>query len=370
MADMDTVYINLMADDPTHQKELLSFPLIPVTGPDGKKELQHQVRTQSLLASDKQTERFIFLNTYGFIYDTTPDKTTFSTPEHINQPKRTMVSAAMMTIGLVPANIPLNELTATVFGLKVRVRKSARYREVVWYQCNPVPALLAATRFGRQGGLESSTGVSVKASEKIDCEKDYTYYPYFLSVCYIATPNLFKVPKMVANATNSQLYHLTMQVTFAFPKNIPPANQKLLTQVDEGFEGTVDCHFGNMLKKDRKGNMRTLSQAADKVRRMNILVGIFDLHGPTLFLEYTGKLTKALLGFMSTSRTAIIPISQLNPMLSQLMWSSDAQIVKLRVVITTSKRGPCGGEQEYVLDPKFTVKKEKARLNPFKKAAQ
>lgn len=174
---------------------------------------------------------------------------------------------------------------------------------------------------------------------------------------------------MVANATNSQLYHLTMQVTFAFPKNIPPANQKLLIQVDEGFEGTVDCHFGNMLKKDRKGNMRTLSQAADKVRRMNILVGIFDLHGPTLFLEYTGKLTKALLGFMSTSRTAIIPISQLNPMLSQLMWSSDAQIVKIRVVITTSKRGPCGGEQEYVLDPKFTVKKEKARLNPFKKAA-
>nr|BAW94624.1 matrix protein [Avian metaavulavirus 2]BAW94631.1 matrix protein [Avian metaavulavirus 2] len=364
--------VRLYIDEASPDIELLSYPLIMKDTGHGTKELQQQIRVAEIGALQGGKNESVFINAYGFVQQckVKPGATQFFQVDAATKPE--VVTAGMIIIGAVKGVADITKLAEEVFELDISIKKSASFHEKVAVSFNTVPLSLMNSTACRNLGYVTNAEEAIKCPSKIQAGVTYKFKIMFVSLTRLHNGKLYRVPKAVYAVEASALYKVQLEVGFKLDVAKDHPHVKMLKKVKRNGEtlylGYAWFHLCNFKKTNAKGESRTISNLEGKVRAMGIKVSLYDLWGPTLVVQITGKTSKYAQGFFSTTGTCCLPVSKAAPELAKLMWSCNATIVEAAVIIQGSDRRAVVTSEDLEVYGAVAKEKQAAKgFHPFRK---
>nr|UNW59115.1 matrix protein [Avian metaavulavirus 2] len=364
--------VKLYVDETSPDIELLSYPLVMKDTGHGTKELQQQIRVAEIGTLHGGKNESVFINAYGFVQQDKikPGAAQFYQMEEGHKPE--VITAGMVIIGAVKGGTDITKLAEDVFSLDITIKKSASFHEKVAVTFNTVPLSLMNSTACKNLGYLTNAEESIKCPSKIQAGVTYKFKVMFVSLTRLHNGKLYRVPKVVYSIETTALYKVQLEVGFKLDVAKDHPHVKMLRKVERDGEvkyiGYAWFHLCNFKRTTAKGETRTISNLEHKVKAMGIKVALYDLWGPTLVVQITGKTSKYAQGFFSTTGTCCLPVAKAAPELAKLMWSCNASIVEASVVIQGSdKRAAVTSEDLELYGAVAREKQTQKGFHPFRK---
>ncbi|ARO49355.1 matrix protein [avian paramyxovirus 15] len=346
-----SIPLHINQSDPS--SELLSFPLIFTNNDSGSKTLQPQVRFSQLGDIQGGKDETVFITLYGFIQteqdslDLTHNQSTFQVLGQTSKPDT--ITAACIPLGATTLRSTITRMAEESLELLILVKKSAVSSEKLAVSFINIPPSLAGILVIRAGGFILSAEEYVKSPSKLQAGYQYKFKPVFITCTRIFKGKLYKVPKSMHYIASELLYKAVLEIQFQLDIKPDHPQTKMLKKQDtnEGPEyyGFVWFHLLNFKKTTARGEIRTLEKISDKIRAMGIKVSLYDLWGPTILAEITGKKSKYAQGFFSLNGCACLPVARASPEIAKLIWSCSTRIKSATIIVQSSdKRGLLNSE--------------------------
>ncbi|ACN72642.1 matrix protein [avian paramyxovirus 7] len=363
---MESISLGLYVDESDPACSLLAFPIIMQTTSEGKKVLQPQVRINRLGSISIEGVRAMFINTYGFIEERPTERTGFFQPGEKNQQQ--VVTAGMLTLGQIRTNIDPDEIGEACLRLKVNAKKSAASEEKIVFSILEKPPALMTAPVVQDGGLIAKAEGSIKCPGKMMSEIHYSFRVMFVSITMLDNQSLYRVPTAISSFKNKALYSIQLEVLLEVDVKPESPQCKFLADQKGKKVASVWFHLCNSKKTNASGKPRSLEDMRKKVRDMGIKVSLADLWGPTIIVRATGKMSKYMLGFFSTSGTSCHPVTKSSPDLAKILWSCSSTIIKANAIVQGSVKVDVLTLEDIQVSSAAKINKSGiGKFNPFKK---
>nr|AEZ00951.1 matrix [avian paramyxovirus 1]AEZ01009.1 matrix [avian paramyxovirus 1]AEZ36128.1 matrix [avian paramyxovirus 1]AHV78499.1 matrix protein [avian paramyxovirus 1]AWU46607.1 matrix protein [avian paramyxovirus 1] len=358
--------IGLYFDSALPSSSLLAFPIVLQATGDGKKQITPQYRIQRLDSWTDSREDSVFITTYGFIFQVGNEEVTVGTIN--DNPRQELLSSAMLCLGSVPNDGDLVELARACLTMVVTCKKSATNTERIVFSIVQAPRVLQSCMVVANRYSSVNAVKHVKAPEKIPGSGTLEYKVNFVSLTVVPRKDVYRIPTAALKVSGSSLYNLALNVTIDVEVAPNSPLVKSLSKSDSGYYANLFLHIGLMSTVDKKGKKVTFDKLEEKIRRLNLSVGLSDVLGPSVLVKARGARTKLLAPFFSSSGTACYPIANASPQVAKILWSQTAHLRSVKVIIQAgTQRAVAVTTDHEVTSTKIEKRHTIAKYNPFKK---
>nr|ACK43780.1 matrix protein [avian paramyxovirus 1] len=346
---------------------LLAFPIVIQDTGDGKKQIAPQYRIQRLDSWTDSKEDSVFITTYGFIFQVGNEEATVGMIN--DNPKRELLSAAMLCLGSVPNTGDLVELARACLTMVVTCKKSATNTERMVFSVVQAPQVLQSCRVVANKYSSVNAVKHVKAPEKIPGSRTLEYKVKLCLLDCGTEEGCLQDPNCsIGRFLGSSLYNLALNVTINVEVDPRSPLVKSLSKSDSGYYANLFLHIGLMTTVDRKGKKVTFDKLEKKIRSLDLSVGLSDVLGPSVLVKARGARTKLLAPFFSSSGTACYPIANASPQVAKILWSQTACLRSVKIIIQAgTQRAVAVTADHEVTSTKLEKGHTFAKYNPFRK---
>ncbi|AGH32600.1 matrix protein [avian paramyxovirus 12] len=358
--------IGLDVDPSLPSSALLAFPVVLQDIGDGKKEITPQFRTQKIDIWSESKGDSVTITTYGFIYGPKGG-------ERISGPisaggNTEVLSAAMLCLGSVSYSHGLPEIARAALGVVVSCKKSATDTERIIFTVHQASQLLQEAKVISNRYSSVAAIKCLKAPERVTSGISLEYRVTFVSLTVVPRGDVYKVPRPVLRLHSKHVFNISLSVKICIEVQPGhPIAKTLIKQSDEYF-ADLFVHVGMISAIDKHGNKLAMERLENKIRRMDMSIGLLDIFGPSIALKVRGKRTKVMTPFFSPRGTACYPISQTAPSIAKILWSNTGTLREARIIIQGgTNKAIATTDDHFVTTTKLAHASKNGKFNPFKK---
>nr|AIA66957.1 matrix protein [avian paramyxovirus 1] len=358
--------IGLYFDSALPSSSLLAFPIILQDTGDGKKQITPQYRIQRLDSWTDSKEDSVFITTYGFIFQVGNEEATVGVIN--DNPRHELLSSAMLCLGSVPNNGDLVELARACLTMVVTCKKSATNTERIVFSVVQATRVLQSCMVVSNRYSSVNAVKHVKAPEKIPGSGTLEYKVNFVSLTVVPRRDVYRIPTAVLKVSGSSLYNLALNVTIDVDVDPKSPLVKSLSKSDSGYYANLFLHIGLMSTVDKRGKKVTFDKIEEKIRRLNLSVGLSDVLGPSVLVKARGARTKLLAPSLSSGEKLRYPMTNAPPLDAKILWSQTVHLSPSQVIIQAgAQRAVAVTADHEVTSTKIKRRHAIAKYNPFRK---